>query len=130
MAIINSDMSNPRKNPQEVYDSQYLLGTILTAGSVSSTFDISGWTKFALKLDPNGGTFLGGTVITVLAAPTQSGPFGTVYGTTGAVASTLQFGSVGTQIITGLVTIEPLRFVQFALGGTQDAARTLTLIVK
>lgn len=120
----------PQKNQQSTFDPVALYGTIATNGSLSTPFDLTGWSKFALRLDPNGGTFLGGTVATIWAAPTLNGVYGTVYGTTGGVASTIQFGSVGTQTITQITTLEPLRFVKFALGGTQDAARTLTILAK
>lgn len=126
----NIDMPNPQKNPGQVYDSQYLLGTIPVAGSVSSTFDLGGWTNAALKLDVNGGTLLGGTVINIWGAPTAAGPFSPLYGTTGAVATTIQCGSTGTQIIGPITSIIPQRFVQFVAGGTQSVAQLLTLLVK
>ena len=130
MAILPIDLVNPQKNPNTVYDPQYLLGTVVTGGSVSSTFDLQGWTNFALKIDPGGGTILGGTVINILAAQSLQDTFSGVYGTTGAVRSTIQCGSTGIQIISPIPVLAPLRFVQFVLGGTQDAARTLTLFVK
>lgn len=126
----NWDDPNPQKNQQNTYDPIFLLGTVPVAGSVSSAYDLSGWSKFALKIDPNGGTLLGGTTITILGAQTLQGPYSPVYGTTGAVAATLQCGSTGTQIITNIVTLEPLRFVKFSLGGTQDIAKILTVLAK
>jgi hypothetical protein len=126
----NWDDPHPTKLYQNTYDPVSLLGTIPLAGSVSSPFDLSGWSKFALKVDPNGGTLLSGTTITIWGAPALAGPYSPVYGTTGAVASTIQCGSTGTQIITNIVTIEPLRYVEFVLGGTQDAARILTILAK
>lgn len=123
------DDNHPQKNIQSVYDPIFLLGTIPVAGSVSSAYDLSGWTKFALQVDPNGGTLLG-TVLTIWGAQTLNGQYNPVYGTTGAVASTIQCGSTGTQIITNIVTIEPLRFVKFVLGGTQAQAPILTVLAK
>ena len=130
MAILPIDLTNPQKNPNTVYDPAFLLGTVPVAGSISSTFDLQGWTNFALKVDPNGGTILGGTLINVLAAQSLQDTFNPVYGTTGAVRSIIQCGSTGVQVIGPITFLAPLRFVQFVLGGTQDAARTLTLFVK
>lgn len=124
------DPVNPSKNPNAVYDPQFLLGTIPVSGSVSSAFDLSGWTNFALMLDPNGGTFLGGTVVNIFAAKSLQDTFRQVSGTSGNTAIQYQMGSTGVQFISALSQLAPLRFVKFGLGGTQDAARTLTLFVK
>lgn len=124
------DVPNPSKNMNLVYDPKILYGTVAVAGSVSSAFDLDGWTQFALQINPNGGTILGGTVVNILAAPSLQDSFNPVYGTTGAIASTLQIGSTGIQVISPIPVLQPLRFVKFVLGGTQDAARTLTLFVK
>lgn len=123
------DDSHPQKNLQSVFDPAFLQGTIPVAGSLSSAYDLSGWTKFALQIDPNGGTLLG-TVLTIQAAQALNGQYNTVYGSTGAVASTIQCGSTGTQTITGITALEPFRFVRFAAPGTQAQAPILTLLVK
>ena len=133
MATPLQDLPNPRKNPQEVYDPAFLLGTIPVAGSVSSVFDLCGWTQFALAVNPGNGTVAGttlGTVMTIYAAPSQQGSFSPVYGTTGAVTSTIQIGSTGGQVINNINTLQPLRFVEFVMGGTQSQAVGLTLFVK
>lgn len=130
MATPVLDMANPQKNPNQVYDSQVLLGTVASGGSVSSAFDLGGWSQFALQVNPNGGTILGGTVINIWAGNSLQDTFSSVYGTTGAVASTLQIGSTGIQFISPITVLQPLRFVKFILGGTQSAAVTLNLIVK
>jgi hypothetical protein len=133
MATPTVDMSNPRKNPQEVYDSQVLFGSIPVAGSASSVFDISGWTQFALQINPGNGTVAGttiGTVLTIYAAQDQQNTYSSVYGTTGGIASTIQFGSTTQQTITKIDTLQPLRFVKFVMGGTQSQAIGLSLIVK
>lgn len=124
------DMPNPQKNMTLSYDPAFLMGTIATPGSLSSAFDLCGWTNFALKLDPNGGTFLGGTVVNVFAAPSLQDPFIQVSGTSGATALQYQIGSTGTQILSSLSQLAPFRYVKFGLGGTQDANRILTLFVK
>lgn len=124
------DAPNPQKSMTLSYDPAVLLGTISASGSLSSAFDLSGWTNFALKLDPNGGTFLGGTVVNIFAAPSLQDTFTQVYGTSGATALQYQIGSTGIQILSALSQLAPLRFVKFGLGGTQDASRTLTLFVK
>lgn len=126
----NWDDPHPQKLASNSYEPAFLLGTVPVAGSVSSIFDLSSWTNFALQINPNGGTILGGTVITIRAAQSLQDSFNGVYGTTGAVASTLQCGSTGIQVISPIPVLAPLRFVEFVLGGTQDAARTLTLFVK
>lgn len=129
----NVDLPNPQKNPSTTYDSQVLLGTILVAGSVSSTFDVGGWSEFALLVNPGNGTVAGttlGTVMTIYAGQNIQDTFAKVYGTTGAVASTIQIGSTTAQIITQINTLKPLRFVQFVMGGTQSQAIGLGLLVK
>lgn len=130
MATPTLDMANPQKNPNQVYDSQVLLGTVATGGSVSNAFDIGGWSTCALQINPNGGTILGGTVVNIWAGNSLQDTFSPVYGTTGAVASTLQIGSTGIQFLSPVSVLQPLRFVKFVLGGTQSAAVTLNLIVK
>lgn len=127
------DLPNPQKNPSAVYDPQFLLGTIPVAGSASSTFDLQGWTQFALLVNPGNGTVTGttlGTVLTLYAAQSAQDPFNKVYGTTGAVASTIQIGSTTQQVISGITIAQPLRFVQFVLGGTQSQAVGLTVLAK
>ena len=129
----NVDLMLPQKNPSTVYDPQFLLGTISVAGSASSTFDLSGWTQFALLVNPGNGTVAGttlGTVLTLYAAQSLQDTFNKVYGTTGAVASTIQIGSTTQQVISGITIAQPLRFVQFVLGGTQSQAVGLSLFVK
>jgi hypothetical protein len=129
----NVDVANPQKNPSTVYDPQFLLGTIAVAGSVSSTFDLQGWTNFALQVTPGNGTIAGtvlGTVLTLYGAQSLQDTFNKVYGTTGAVASTVQIGSTGNQIISGITIAQPLRFVQFVAPGTQSQAVGLSLFVK
>lgn len=128
MATISVDMSNPRKNPQEVYDPQFLLGTIPVAGSVSSVFDLSSWTQFALQMVPNG-TLLG-TVLSIYAGQSQTGTFYPIAGTSGVTTSTIQVGSVNGAIISPLPQLTPLRFVEFVAPGTQAAAQVITLLVK
>jgi len=123
-------MPNPQKNLNIVYDPNYLLGTIPVSGSVSSAFDLGGWTNFALQLDPNGGTFLGGTVVNLFVARSLQDTFQAVKGTSGATAVQYQMGSTGVQVLSSLDQLKPFRYVKFGLGGTQDAARTLTLFVK
>lgn len=123
------DDPNPQKNPSNVYDPQFLLGTIPVSGSVSTAFDLSGWTNFALMIVPNG-TILGGTTLTVQAAKSLQDTFYNVTGTSGAAALTLQFGSATNTIISPISILAPLRFVKFTAGGTQSAAQTLTLLVK
>lgn len=126
----NWDQPNLPKNLSIVYEPQKLLGTVAAGGSVSSTFDLDGWTNFALQINPNSGTILGGTTINLLAAQSLQDSFNGVYGTTGAVRSTLQCGSTGIQVISPIPVLAPLRYVQFVLGGTQSGAITLTLFVK
>jgi len=124
------DMPNPQKNITIPYDPAILLGTVASGGSLTGAFDLSGWTYFALKLDPNGGTFLGGTVVNVFAAQSLQDPFSQVYGTSGATALQYQIGSTGTQVLSSLTQLQPLRFVKLGLGGTQSAAVFLNLYVK
>jgi hypothetical protein len=129
----NVDLINPQKNPSIVYDPQFLLGTIPVAGSASNIFDLQGWTQFALQVNPGNGTIAGtvlGTVLTLYAAQSLQDTFNKVYGTTGAVASTLQIGSIGGQIISGITIAQPLRFVQFVAPGTQSQAVGLTVLAK
>jgi len=129
----NVDLALPQKNPSTVYDPQFLKGTIAVAGSASNTFDLQGWTQFALQVNPGNGTVAGttlGTVLTLYAAQSLQDTFYGVYGTTGVVASTIQIGSTGNQIISPITVLQPLRFVKFALGGTQSQAVGLTLLVK
>ena len=129
----NVDLQNPQKNPSTVYDPQFLKGTIAVAGSASNTFDLQGWTQFALQVNPGNGTVAGttlGTVLTLYAAQSLQDTFYNVYGTTGVVASTIQIGSTGGQIIGPITVAQPLRFVKFALGGTQSQAVGLTVLVK
>lgn len=123
------DYPNPQKAPHQVYEPAFLLGTIAVGGSVSSQFDLSGWTQFALQIVPSG-TLQGGTVLTIQGAQALAGPYYTNYGTTGAVSSTIQCGSTGNQIIGPITAMQPLRFVQFVAGGTQANAVALTLLVK
>jgi hypothetical protein len=133
MATPSLDMANPQKNPSTVYDPQFLLGTIAVAGSASSTFDLQGWTQFALLVNPGNGTIAGttlGTVLTLYAAQSLQDPFNKVYGTTGAVASTIQIGSTGQQVISSITIAQPLRFIQFVAPGTQSQAVGLSLLVK
>ena len=129
----NVDLPNPGKNPSTTYDPQVLFGTIAVGGSVSNTFDLQGWSEFALLVNPGNGTVAGttlGTVITLYGGQNASDTFAKVYGTTGAVASTIQIGSTTAQIITQINTLKPLRFVQFVMGGTQSQAIGLGLLVK
>ena len=129
----NVDLPNPQKNPSTTYDPQVLFGTIAVAGSISNTFDLSGWSLEVLQIIPGNGTVAGttlGTVITLYAGANKDDTFCKVYGTTGAVASTFQFGSTGNQVITNITALQPLRYVQFAMGGTQSQAIGLNLIVK
>ncbi len=129
----NVDLALPQKNPSTVYDPQYLPGTIPVAGSASNTFDLQGWSEFALLVNPGNGTVAGttlGTVLTLYAAQSLQDTFYKVSGTTGAVASTIQIGSVTGQIISGITIMKPLRFVQFVAPGTQSQAVGLTLLVK
>lgn len=133
MAILPLDLVNPQKNPQVVYDPQYLLGTVAVGGSASSMFDLQGWTNYALLVNPGNGTVAGttiGTVLTLYAAQSLQDTFNKVYGTTGAVASTIQIGSTTQQVISGITIAQPLRFVQFVFGGTQSQAVGLSLFVK
>ena len=129
----NVDLANPQKNPSITYDPQFLVGTIPVSGSVSSTFDLCGWTQFALQVNPGNGTVTGtvlGTVLTLYAAQSLQDTFYKVYGTTGAVASTIQIGSTGGQIIGPINVAQPLRFVQFVAPGTQSQAVGLTVLAK
>src|ERR1035437_5420265 len=129
----NVDLALPQKNPMAVYDPQFLLGAIPVAGSFSNVFDLQGWTKFALLVNPGNGTIAGtviGTVLSLYAGQNLQDTFVPVYGTTGGVASTFQIGSTGNQIISGMTVAEPLRFVKFALGGTQSQAIGLSVLVK
>ena len=129
----NVDLANPQKQPHLVYDPQVLMGTIPVGGSVSNTFDLCGWTKFALQINPGNGTVAGttlGTVMTIYSGQSLSDTFVKVSGTTGAVNSTIQFGSTTNQVITGITALEPLRFVQFVMAGTQSQAIGLDLLVK
>ena len=129
----NVDLALPQKNPMAVYDPQFLLGAIPVGGSFSSVFDLEGWTKFALLVNPGNGTIAGtviGTVLSLYAAQSLQDTFYPVSGTTGGVASTLQIGSTSNQIISGMTVAEPLRFIKFALGGTQSQAVGLTILVK
>lgn len=134
MAITNVDSANPQKNPSTTFDPQFLKGTIPVAGSASNVFDLCGWSEFALQINPGNGTVAGttlGTVLNIYASNTLQGSFYPVYGTTGAVLSTIQFGSTGNQIITQINTLKPLRFVEFVVAaGTQSQAVGLGLMVK
>ncbi|MDE1866627.1 MAG: hypothetical protein KGI08_02805, partial [Thaumarchaeota archaeon] len=69
-----ADLANPTKQIGLVYQPQVLLGTIPVSGSVSSPFDLDGWTNFALMVVPNG-TILGGTTMTMLAAASLQDTF-------------------------------------------------------
>ena len=128
------DLANPQKNPSTTYDPQVLLGTIAVGGSVSSIFDLQGWSEFALWVNPGNGTVAGttlGTVLNIYAGKSLQDTFSPIYGTTGGVASTIQIGSTTSQIITQVNTLKPLRFVEFvAAGGTQSQAIGLGLLVK
>ncbi len=130
----NVDLPNIQKNPSITYDPQVLVGTIAVGGSVSSIFDLQGWSEFALYINPGNGTVAGttlGTVLDIYGARNISDTFAKVYGTTGGVASTIQIGSTGNQVITQINTLKPLRFVEFvAEGGTQSQAIGLGLLVK
>lgn len=129
----NVDLPNPGKNPSTTYDPQVLLGTIPVAGSVSSTFDLQGWSEFALLINPGNGTVSGttlGTVMTIYGGQNIQDTFAPVYGTTGGVTSTIQMGSTTRQIITQINTLKPLRFAQFVMPGTQSQAIGLGLLVK
>jgi hypothetical protein len=129
----NVDLPNLQKNPSTVYDPQVLIGAIPVAGSFSNVFDLQGWTKFAVMVNPGNGTIAGtviGTVLSLYAGQDIHDTFVPVYGTTGAVASTIQIGSTGAQIVGGMTVAEPLRFVKFALGGTQSQAIGLSVLVK
>jgi|ERR1035437_357466 hypothetical protein len=129
----NVDLPNLQKNPSTVYDPQVLIGAIPVAGSFSNVFDLQGWTKFAVMVNPGNGTIAGtviGTVLSLYAGQDIHDNFVPVYGTTGAVASTIQIGSTGAQIVGGMTVAEPLRFVKFALGGTQSQAIGLSVLVK
>ncbi len=133
MATPSLDMPNPQKNPNTVYDPQVLHGTIAVGGSVSSAFDLQGWTQFALLVNPGNGTVAGttlGTVITLYAAPSLQDTFNPVYGTTGAVTSTFHIGSTGQQVISGITIAQPLRFVKFVAPGTQSQAVGLSVFAK
>ena len=122
------DMPNPQKSLTLTYDPAYLRGTISAGGSISSAFDLCGWSQFALQL-PVSGTILGGTSLSIWAAESLQGTYNPYYGTT-AVAQTVGIGSTGNQVIGPITSLEPLRFVKFVAGGTQSAAQVLTLIVK
>ena len=123
------DYSYPQKAPGNVYEPGFLYGTVPVAGSVSSPFDLSSWTQFAIESIPNG-TILGGTVMSIWGAPNLSGTFYPLYGTTGNTATTVQFGSTTNGIYGPVTFIEPIRFIQLVLGGTQSAAQVFTLHVK
>lgn len=127
------DLPNPQKNPSTTYDPQFLLGTIPVAGSASNTFDLQGWSEFALLVNPGNGTIAGtaiGTVLTIYAGRSMQDTFVPVSGTTGGVTSTIQFGSTTGQVIAGISALKPLRFVKFVMGGTQSQAIGLGLLVK
>lgn len=123
------DLPNPMKNISTVYEPQILMGTIAVGGSISSIFNLDGWTQFALQVTPNG-TILGGTVLSIYAAQSQQGTYYPVAGTSGVTASTLQIGSTAGVVISPLPQLTPLRYVQFVAGGTQSNAQILTLLVK
>lgn len=124
----NWDLPNPQKMLTLVYDAQFLLGTVPVSGSVSSTYDLSSWTQFAIQSVPNG-TILGGTVMNFWGAKSADSAFYPLYGTNN-VAYAVNFGSTTNQILTPLTFPEPVRFLQIVLGGTQSAAQTFTLLVK
>lgn len=129
----NVDLQYPQKNPSTVYDPQFLLGTIPVAGSVSSIFDLQGWSEFALLVNPGNGTVAGttlGTVLTLYAAQSLQDTFNKVYGTTGGVSSTIQIGSVTQQVISGITIAKPLRFIEFVAPGTQSQAVGLSIFAK
>ena len=129
----NQDDPHPQKNPSITYDPQILTGNIPVAGSVSTIFDLQGWSEFALFVNPGNGTIAGtilGTVATIYGGKSLQDTFVPVYGTTGTVSSTIQFGSTTGQIISQLNILKPLRFVEFVMGGTQSQAVGLTLLVK
>jgi len=123
------DFPQPTKQPTIPYDPAILRGSINGQGSVSTTFDLSGWTNFALKVDPNG-TVTGGTTWTVWTAPDKSSNFVPYIGTTGTTAQTIQIGSTGTQVYGPITFLTPLRFVQFVAAGTQIGTPLLTLFAK
>ena len=127
------DAAFPQKNPSSTFDSQVLFGTIPVGGSMSNTFCVGNWSLQALEIIPGNGTVAGttlGTVMTIYGGVTPQDTFVKVIGTTGAVASTFQFGSTGNQIVTNLTALQPLKYVQFAMGGTQSQAIGLNLIVQ
>lgn len=125
----NVDLANPAKNIGIVYLPQTLLGTIASGGSVSTPFDLDGWTQFALEFVPNG-TLLGGTVLSIYASQNLAGPYYPVAGTSGVTTSTIQIGSTTTSVISPLPQLSPLRYVMFVAGGTQTSNQTLNLFVK
>lgn len=125
----NVDLANPGKNIGIVYQPQVLLGTIVAGGSISTPFDLDGWTQFALQVLPNG-TLLGGTTLSIYAAQVIGGPYYPVAGTAGVVTSVIQIGSTTNSIISPLPQLSPLRYVMFTAGGTQTSNQTLNLFVK
>lgn len=117
------------KFSQLTYENYVIPGTVSSGGSVSNTYDLSDWTQFAIHSVPNG-TILGGTVMNIWGAPNEAGPFYPLYGTAGTIASSVQIGSVTNGIYGPVTVLQPLRYVQLVLGGTQSAAQTFNLIVK
>ena len=111
------------------YDNNVIPAVVPVGGSVSGIIDLSDWTLFSIQSVPNG-TILGGTVMNIWGAPTTAGPFYPLYGTSGTVASTVQIGSVVNGIYGPVSVIQPIRYIQLVLGGTQSAAQTFNLLVK
>ena len=111
------------------YESCVIPGTVPVAGSVSSISDLSDWTQFSIQSVPNG-TILGGTVMSIWGAPTTAGPFYPLYGTSGTTQSTVQMGSVVNGIYGPVTVLQPIRYIELVLGGTQSAAQTFNLLAK
>ena len=111
------------------YDNNVIPAVVPVGGSVSGIIDLSDWTLFSIQSVPNG-TILGGTVMNIWGAPTTTSTFYPLYGTSGNVQSTIQMGSTTNGIYGPVSVIQPIRYIQLALGGTQSAAQTFNLLVK
>lgn len=111
------------------YENNVIQAVVPVAGSVSGIIDLHDWTLFSIQSVPNG-TILGGTVMNIWGAPTTAATFYPLYGTTGNVQSTIQMGSTTNGIYGPVSVIQPIRYIQLVLGGTQSAAQTFNLLVK
>lgn len=117
----------PITKPSTVpFFSAVLPGTIALSGSVSTVYDLSDWTLYALQIP---GTLASGT-LQIWAGANAQDTFRPLTGTGGAVITLV--GTLGNQVmgVPANLGIEACRFVEFVAAGTQTVAQTINLLVK